>query len=365
MSESTFMKTVLFGGYDRADVEQTFERLRGELFRLQNELSDHHKLISYLQQGDSETASLKQIIEEQRTKLSMVQTEQALYYEKLRASERQNTEKDQEIEKLKARISSLQDKLREKDMKLSAFEADEDNKRARAAIAEIEGKAHSILHGAHKEADQLKENSRKLAENLIADANNTAKRIVYEAETRCAQISAATQNQSSEFEVASGNLRASLLADVERLSAQMQAIQNHFEQFQKESSKSIGNAVQLLSSTDQILKIGGTPVFQAPNTVQPKLPEPPAYTVVSHSYDTTGESTQVQEQIVQPQAHEQANSELDRLQQMANAIAGIAYEAPPVQADTPTESNSAAAKSSVLDLAALAAQADAIANGNV
>lgn len=374
MSESTFMKTVLFGGYDCASVEQTFERLRGELFRLQNELTEHQKLISYLQQGGNETLALKQMIEEHRVNLTKVQTERAFYHEKLCASERQNNEKDQEIKKLKDKIASLKDRLHEKDMKLSAFEADEDNKRARAAISEIEEKAHSILHNAHKEADQLAENSRKLAENVIANANNTAKKIVYEAEKNGAQIIMEAQNRQADIEIASCNLRAALLADVERLSAHIYPMQKFFEQFQRDGAHAVTNAVKVLSTTDQILKIGGTPIYKAPVTEQVKLPEPPEYAELPHSFEENDEEEAEEQalseqpeaaQTEQPQPETQPRSELERLQQMANALAGIPNQAPSVQPTTTCEPNVSKEKNAVPDLAALAAQADAIANGNL
>lgn len=354
MSETTFLKTVLFGGYDRTEVEQEIERLNTELFRLQNELSDHHKLIAELQHGGSETNALQRIIEEQRTALAQIQAQQELYSEKIRSFETECSEKDKEIEKLKKKITSLKDHLHEKEMKVAAYEADEDNKPARAAIAQVEEKAHNILHAAQKESAQLEENSRKLSENLIADANNTARKIVYEANVESAKLLADAQNLSSETEVASGNLRAFLLSDIERLTVQMQAIQQNFEQFRKQSTQSIGDAVQLLSSTDQILKSGGIPVFRTPHTVQPKLPSAPQYTEVSHSYPETESDSQPQEQ---------KNAELERLQQMANAIAGSVSSKEKDQPKPAKNTTIPDGKQGVPDLAALAAQADAIVNG--
>jgi glucose-inhibited division protein A len=67
MSESRFMKTVPFGGYDRAGVEARFEQLSAQIFSLQNELSDTKKLIGTLQSGGSEFESLQQMLEENGT----------------------------------------------------------------------------------------------------------------------------------------------------------------------------------------------------------------------------------------------------------------------------------------------------------
>lgn len=379
MSESIFLKTVLFGGYDRTEVEKEFERLRTELFRVQSELADRKRIADEMQQGGSKNDTLQRIVEEQRTEIAQIKAERELSTAKVQSFESECKAKDHEIQSLKTKITSLKDKLHDKEMKLSAFEADEDTKPARAAIAEIEEKAHSILHSARKEASKLEENSKKLSENVIKDANNQAKRIVYDAQVESERILADAQNRCAEHDAAYGNLRTLLLADVEQMSAQMQAIQSSFEQFRSQSEQSIGNAVQLLSSTDQILKTGGTPVFKTPHIVQPKLPESPEYMSVSHSYPGPDESDDDQEQ---------KNTELKRLQQMANAIAGVTLA--PVQNSDPvpqetqevnppqpeisqntsssepektSHTTASAAPIPIPDLAALAAQADAIVKG--
>lgn len=376
MSESRFMKTVLFGGYDRAGVEQTFERLSAQLFQLQNEVADQRRLLADLQQGGNEADALHNVLMEQRTKLSQIQAQQETINTKLQAAEAEKKEKDAEIESLKNKIISLKDILHEKEMKLSAFEADEDTKPARAAIAEIEERAHNILHAARKDADELEENSRKLSENIITEANNTVQRIIYEAETQSAQILANAQNRCSETEVATGNLRSYLVADVDRLTAQIEQIRRTFEMLHAQSAQSISNAAQLLSTTDQILKTGGTPVYQAPVTVQPQLPPEPEYEPVTHAYfgaepepvEAEAPAEEAPAAAPEPavsQAAASQNAELERLQQMANAIAGIGVKKPAPQPAVHAPAKPAASQgfSGVPDLAALAAQADALTGG--
>lgn len=348
MSESRFMKTVLFGGYDREGVEQKFERLSAKLFSLENELSENRSQLAALQSGGDEVRALRNLLEEQRGKLSAAQAQQETSVQKLHACDARIADKDREIEALKAKVSALQDQIRERDMKLTAFEADADTKPARAAIAEVEEKAHGMIHAAKKDAAKLEENSQKLAENLITEANNTAQRIIYEAEAQSAQILANAQNRCAETEAASGNLRAILLTDVERLNAQISVIRQALAQFGTESTRSLDSASGLLQNTDEILKQGGIPVFAAPQPVEPKLPEPPASTPVTHDYYAEESSA--------PPTQEDKNAELARLQQMANAIAGISSRA--VHAPAPAQ------QSMVPDLAALAAQADALAHRN-
>ncbi len=353
MSESRFMKTVPFGGYDRAGVEARFEQLSAQIFSLQNELSDTKKLIGTLQSGGSEFESLQQMLEEQRSKMTDLQAKEVMLSEKLHSAGAELSQKDQEIETLKNKIISLRDKLHERDMKLSAYEADTDKKPAHAAIAEVEEKARNIIHAAEKDAGQLEENSRKLAENIVEEANNSAKKIIYEAEVQRAQIIANAQSQSAEIEVASGNLRSILLSDVERLSAQLQALQKAFDQMYRQNMQSVSDTAQILNSTDQILRSGGTPVFRAPEVVQPQLPPPPEIKPVPHE---TIELPPADAEEISPEAMRSA--ELAKLQQMANAIAGMGFEPP-----KPSRQASAPAENAVTNLAALAAQADAIADG--
>ena len=76
MSESRFMKTVLFGGYDREGVEQKFERLSAKLFELENELSENRSLLASVQNGGDEAAALRDMLEQVRGELSKVQAKQ-------------------------------------------------------------------------------------------------------------------------------------------------------------------------------------------------------------------------------------------------------------------------------------------------
>ncbi len=353
MSESRFMKTVPFGGYDRAGVEARFEQLSAQIFGLQNELADSKKLIETLQSGGSEFESLQQMLEEHRTKLTDLQAKEVTLTEKLQSAGAELSQKDQEIETLKNKIISLRDKLHERDMKLSAYEADTDKKPAHAAIAEVEEKARNIIHTAEKDAAKVEENSRMLAENIVEDANNSAKKIIYDAEVQSAKIIADAQNRSAEIEVASGNLRAYLLGDVEKLSAQLQTIQQAFDQMHRQNMQAVSNTAQILSSTDQILRSGGTPVFRAPEVVQPQLPPPPEIKPVPHE-EIAPPAADAEE--ISPEA--QRSAELAKLQQMANAIAGIGFEPPQQNTQASKPANHA-----VSNLAALAAQADAIADG--
>lgn len=381
MSESRFMKTVLFGGYDRAGVEQKFERLSAKLFRLENELSDSKAMLAAVRSGSDEVSTLQKLLETQRGKLSAAQAEQETLSQKLRAAEAELSDKDNEIEKLKAKIASLQDQVRDKEMKVAAYEADDDNKPARAAIAEVEEKARVMLNAAKKDAAKLEENSRKLSDNIIAEANNTVSRIIYDAEAQGAQIIANAQNRSAETEAASGNLRAFLLSDVERLIGQIQGIRQALDQFGTQSSQSLGNAAQLLSNTDQILRAGGTPVYTVPQVTQPVLPPQPELTPVEHFYfdeqPPAPQEAPPQETLPQNDAppaavplpalspEEDKYAELERLQQMANAIAGLTQQPSAQQA---AHAPSAPVRqqtfpSFVPDLTALANQADAIAHG--
>ncbi len=148
MSESRFMKTVLFGGYDREGVEQKFERLSAKLFELENELSENRSLLASVQNGGDEAAALRDMLEQVRGELSKVQAKQETAAHQLRALDATIADKDREIESLKAKVISLQDQIRERDMKLTALEADDDTKPARAAIAEVEEKAHGMLNTA-------------------------------------------------------------------------------------------------------------------------------------------------------------------------------------------------------------------------
>ena len=389
MSETRFMQTVLFGGYERSAVEKRFEFLSTQLFSLKNELRETKLLLADLKKGTDETEAVEKVLEGERTKLTQVQVQYETASKKIRAAEEDIAARDAEIEKLKEQLASLQDELREKNDRLIALGSATDAEALSAVFIEAQKSANLLVEMAKRDASALEENSKRLADNVITDANNTAQKIVFDAETRCAEMLTDAENRSTQMEAATGNLRATVLSDVGRLFREVDALKLVFDKFQQDGIDALAEAEKMLTDTEASLKEGGVPVFRNPELKEPVLPEEPEYTPVDHSYyaDPSPEH-------ISPETKQQMNEELKRLQEMADSIrkpsddddsdiqaddsdAEEAEQADSLASENDNEeagNDSEAAeeqsdsrpdpvKTIVPDLAALAAQADALSQG--
>ncbi|MBP0966085.1 MAG: hypothetical protein J5722_00480 [Oscillospiraceae bacterium] len=386
MSETRFMQTVLFGGYERSAVEERFESLNAQLFTLKNELRETKLLLAELKKGSDEAAALEEILAGERVKMAQVQAQNETVTKKIRAAEDDIAARDQEIEQLKAQIESLQAELSQKNEKLTYLEANSDGEALSAVFIEAQKSADLLVSMAKKDAAALDTNSKRLAENLVAEANNTAKKLIYDAETRSAELLTDSESRSEQLSAATENIKAYVLDDVTRLKQHVTAIREAFETLQEGGLASLTQAEALLGRADADLKAGGVPVYR--EILQPKknAPREPEYAPVDHTYYTEADKAAAEAKI-------QREEELKRLRAMANSINGEEEEpkpgavmrakaeetkkpkkslaaAIPEQYAEPAEAQQAPpAKASapvkdvgkiVPDLAALAAQADAL-----
>lgn len=362
MSESRFMETVLFGGYERSAVEKKFAELTEQVFSLENELQESKELLSALEKGDDAAKTAEKILKSERAKLTELQTENAAYAEKIRVLEEDLAARDEELASLKAKCKRLQLDLDDKSLKLTAIEAQGDAEALSAVFIEAQKSADLLRDMAKKEATALESNSKKLADNLIAEANNTVKKLVYEAEKRSAELVADAENRHAQMEAASENLRATALADVQKLAEQIAMLKQVFDTFQNNGINALADAETLLNETRESMEAGGVPVFREPILTVPAVPSPPAVEPVDHTYYNEPE-----EPAQNPAEKQQMNDELKRLQAMADSLISSGKKEPPAPEKEEKKKESSQKhdpiKAIVPDLAALAAQADALANG--
>jgi len=350
MSESRFLKTVLFGGYERAGVEKRFEYLTSQLFSLKNELRENKLLLAELRKGtDAETAA-EGILAGERAKLTQVQVQHEAVSKRIKVLEEDLRARDQEIEDLKAEITALKEELAEKNQKLIALGSENDAAALSAVFIEAQKSANLLIENAKKEAADLDANSRKLADNIVADANNSAKKIIYDAEVQSAETLADAENKSAQMEAASDNLRASVLTNVETLNAQVISLQSMLEQFQNTGITSLNESAKVLADAESKLKAGGVPVFHVPVQVMPEFPEEPEYETVNHEYNGSAGSPDSE---ARREAKQHDAEELAKLRQMAESIGG--GKKPKTEIKTEPKNSGGGP-----DLAALAAQAAAL-----
>ena len=385
MSESRFMQTVLFGGYERSAVEERFESLSKQLFTVKNELRETKKLLSELKKGSDEAAALEEILSDERVKMAQVQAQNETVTKKIRAAEDDLAARDQEIAQLKAQIAELQDTLTQKTEKLTYLEANSDAEALSAVFIEAQKSADLLVSMAKKDAAALEANSKRLADNLVAEANNTAKKLIYDAESRSAEMLSDSETRSEQLSAATENIKAYVLGDVTRLKQNVTALREAFENLRDGGVSSLSEAEQLLIRADEDLRAGGVPVYREIIAPKNTVPAEPEYEPVDHTYYTPEDEAAAEAKI-------RREDELKRLRAMANSLNGENPEEPvpgmpqppapaPEQQAAPTAEAEAADENGgehlspdareaavtpekvgkiVPDLAALAAQADAL-----
>jgi hypothetical protein len=154
--------------------------------------------------------------------------------------------------------------------------------------------------------------------------------------------------------VASNNLRASILENVNTLKRHMGLVRDSLEGFRRDGISRLIEADECLNKTESTLKEGGVPVFKQPETFEPEIPERPA--LLSEKMKNDDEKRKQQE-------------ELDKLKQMAESI-GAKKDENAKDDEKKDESDSEQKKSDAkpeggekkgkIDLAALAAKANSI-----
>ncbi|MBR6338447.1 MAG: plectin [Ruminococcus sp.] len=286
MAESRFIKTVVFGGYDKADVDKRLEYLYTQYYDMKNELRETKLMLAKLRDGADEKAAQDSVLANERAKLTEFQVKNETISEKLKSTDEDNKAKEKEIADLKEKLKIAEDALADANTKLRGAEGGGDAAVLGVVFAEAQKSANMIIAQASKQAEDLKADSEKLAANAVAEANNKAAKIIYDAEVRAAKLTADAENKNSEMEVASENMKAAMLNDVTKIGNEIAKLKNLFDDFSNTAVKMAADAQDLVDSTSRELKAGGVPVFRQPGTVEPKLPEAPKYEEVDNTYNT-------------------------------------------------------------------------------
>jgi hypothetical protein len=310
MAETRFIKTVTFGGYDKADVDKRLEYLYSQLYEMKNELRESKLALEKFKEGAGEEKTYESVLAGERAKLTQVQVKCETATERLKAAEDENKAKEKENKALRENIDKLQASLENANSKLTALQAGSDAAALGAVFIEAQKSRDLLIDAAKKEAEKLDSDSKLLSENMIVEANNKAAKIIYEAEKQAAEITAEAMNKSEEMSVASGNLRATMLVDIEKIGGEVAKLKGVLEAFEQFGLNTIEQSEKLLESSSAEIKRGGVPVFKTPEKYEPQIPAEPEYKKTNTAYAANGA------------AAKKKNSELDKLQAMAEALDG-------------------------------------------
>lgn len=371
MAEARFIKTVAFGGYDKAGVIRRMEYLNTQVHDLRNELRETKLLLEAYKKGTSEEKAHESVMTGERNKLTQVQVQNDILNTKLKASEEENRNYEQEVKELKKSIAELEDKLKAADTKVAALQSHNEAMALSSVFIEAQ-KSASMLEGTAKsKAAETEAQAKKVAENIIEDANIEAEQVIYEAERTAAETIAEAQNKSEQMDAASNNLRAVALNEVYMMKEQISSLQTILEQFRDQGLDRITSAAQLLSKTENTLKEGGVPVFREPKQYAPQIPEAPMSLSEKHRDDAISEEEKLKKQqeleklkkmaesigAKKPEASEKSDAQEEKPQnekKSANSLADIAAKAKGLSNDKNEK------KGGKVDLAAIAAKANAL-----
>ncbi|MBR1592581.1 MAG: hypothetical protein IJ666_06190 [Ruminococcus sp.] len=353
-SDSKFIRTVTFGGFDKNDVNKRLNSLYRQIYELKNELRETKLKAEKYKNGTSEEKTHEIVLGEERKKLTELQVQNEEISEKLKSTAHELIQKDEKIKALEKENNSLRNELKDAKNEIEGLRAGDDDAEISTVFMEAKKSADLIKASANEKAKATEENTRKLCENTIKDADNQAARIIYEAERKAAETEADALNKAEIIKASSDNLRASMAKDVAKIYKEIADLKKAFEVFAEEGYSLLDDSENLLKKTDGELRRGEVPVFRVPGHIEPKYPDEPEFLPVDHDYVVKEETVKPPK----PENPENSSNSLDKLQQMAAALED---DTKPEKTDNSTSArNKNDKKGGGIDLDALMQQAAAL-----
>ncbi len=265
MNEVIFLKTSAFGGYNKEDVDNLLQMLYSQISELESQLREIKSAVEQYKTGTEQEKIYESILSEERAKIAGLQTENQTLSQNLESLKAENIQKENEISVLKENVSGLEQNIAEANMKIASLQTEDEATAFSMIFVEAKKSADIIISQAQKKASEFEENSKKLAENIINDANNKA-----------SEITAEANNNLKQMEVSSGNMKALMLDDVNKINQVFSRLKDTFEEFTKSGNDIIGKSENILSETKNTLENNGIPVFKITEEYKPEFPDAPA-----------------------------------------------------------------------------------------
>ena len=204
MAGSLFIKSTLFGGYDKPETDKVIEDLFAQVYELKNKVRDSDLFAAAKKKGADDQANAADVVAASAKELAKVQAENETLSRHVEELKDESKGKDDQIAELNAEIEKLKGELKEANNKLEKVENGEAAILSKVFI-EAQKSADMVLSDAKKQADDIKADTDKLTENMVVEANNKAAKIVYAAEKQAAEIEAKAINDDEAMKAASSN----------------------------------------------------------------------------------------------------------------------------------------------------------------
>ena len=339
MAESSFIKTVVFGGYDKNDVNKRLDAAYALCCDSRNKFREIKLLYEKMKAGSSEQDAIDSVFATERAKITELQVKTQNLIDKGRSLSDELVHKNQELQELKEKYEAMEAELNEAKAKLASENGTNSGAMLNMVFQQAQSSANMILNTAKDQAAALESDSKKLAENTITDANNKAKIIIYNAETEAAKIVSEAKEKSMAMDVASGNIKAKILADVETMRGEISKFREIFDKFAVSGTDMFAKSDTFLSDASASLTAGGVPVFRMPDTVEEDLIEQPVLEDINETYITGNDKV----------LHEKKSDALLKLKERAESLNADGKSADKVEAK-PVQTASKKKKSSLDDL---------------
>ena len=345
MAESHFIRTVTYGGYDKADVVRRLDSLYERIFGLERELRETKLLLEASGKGEDIRECADSLLAEERDMLAKAQAENETLTVELEAAKADNKKYESEIRKLKASVEEAGKQLNEANTKLAASGSGDDAAALSTVFIEAKKSADMLESAAREKAGQLESSAAEAAEKSIAHANDESAVIINDAECRAAEIIADAKNAAEEMAAAYVNMRASILSKMLALGQQLGDFKDALMKFEENGVGNLYECEELLEQTQKTLNEGGVPEFREAVKYEPEYPERP-----------------VRKADLESEESKKRKSGLDRLRQMAESLAASKGKdvAPAAETEDAQDKDDDTKKGGKIDLAALAKKAKSL-----
>lgn len=246
MAETSFIKTAVFGGYDKAETESLFEAMNLQICELQNELRQNKTLLDSFKSDSDEEKGFEALLAAERTKLSQIQAQNETLTAKNLDLNAVSREKDLRIRELEALVSDLRKQLDTANERLG--EQDGSATAMSKVFIEAQKSSDMIREDARAEAERLRQDAVKLAENVISEANESAAKIIRNAEKKAAEIGNAAQDNRVLVNEETFSRRNGVISDMNLLKEEFGKLRELMRGFERSGMECISEGERLLSN---------------------------------------------------------------------------------------------------------------------
>ncbi len=365
MNELRFIKTVTFGGFDKDDVLKRIEALIYQNNNLKNELRDTKYLLNALRSGTNVERTAETVLEVNRGIITKFQTANETLSDKLDLAIAENAAFQQKIAEMQREIDDLSYQLKKADNMITALQSSSKAEAFKNVFEDVQKASDMLIMDAKNQSAQIMHDAEKVADETIASANTSAKKIISEANVDAATIIAEAEKKAEEMTQNTFNTRSALNKNANTIAKNINSLKFIIDNLTKTSKSALSQSDKLVNEMTNILKSEGVSFDDTEIPIEPSVPEPIVAPDEPKAAEEPAKET-VQEEIQpaeneteSPSESEEKNDEgkptADNSAQEEDNQSVKAVSVKPVQ-----NNSSPKQKKGKIDLAALAAQANAI-----